>query len=973
MSVTVNTEGFSIEVRSDLGYTGRRSDGEIMRPLSLLLFLVGCPDPKPDTDPPVDDSGTTGFASWTLVGSDEEAGYLSISGTSGSDVWVVGADGGEGGTILHYDGSAWTDIPSGQFYDLWWVHAFPGGPVYVVGSGATILRGDTSGFTRQQGADVLANLTLYGIWGSSPNDIYAVGGYAGRWGFVWHSTDGQTWTAVELPDDLPLTDEGELPGFFKVWGSSASDVWVVGTHGTVLHYDGAAWSVVPSGTTELLFTVHGNVDTVAIVGTNTVLTGDIGGLTDVTPDGAGILQGVTVRDDGTITASGASGSLWTRGTDGAWIQEINASGVAPESLHAVWTDPDGGRWAVGGGVLTPALNAGVILHDGAIGADPWVAPPDPDPPEPSCPAGEEDPFPTGSIARRWNEQILNSIRRDIPRPGVHARNLFHLSVAMWDAWAAFDDTADGYLSTERFAVPIDEVDSWREIAISYAAYRVLSHRYASQSGGPTSVACYDAFMAELDLDPTDTHTDGDDAIAVGNRIGALVISTFADDGANEANNYADTTGWSSVNDPLVVDQPGVQLNDPSMFQLLNLATAETQNGIILDSGLQSYIGAQWGLVEPFAMDKDQGEALYHDPGPGPDAYSAEMKAWVTDLLTRDLWLDHADGVMIDISPGAYGDNALGADDGDGHAINGVTGQPYAANVVPRGDFARVLAEFWADGPRSETPPGHWNVLANDVSDAIPADDLRAFGEGDPLDRLAWDVHLYLALNGALHDAAITAWGTKRELTASRPISLIRWMAMNGQSSDPSLPSYHQDGLPLIDGVDELITAESSAPGQRHHHLRWFVGEVAVYTWRGEPGDRSAQTGGLGWIRAKEWIPYQRRTFVTPAFPGFISGHSTFSRAAAEVLAAFTGSPWFPGGLGEASFTANTYLVFEDGPSVDVDLQWGTYYDAADQAGQSRIYGGIHILPDDYVGRTLGSAVGIDAAGYARQWYDGTAR
>ena len=71
---------------------------------------------------------------------------------------------------------------------------------------------------------------------------------------------------------------------------------------------------------------------------------------------------------------------------------------------------------------------------------------------------------------------------------------------------------------------------------------------------------------------------------------------------------------------------------------------------------------------------------------------------------------------MDIGPAARGGNALGANDGRGHALNPVTGRPYAANLVKRGDWARVIAEFWADGPDSETPPGHWNTLANYVTD-----------------------------------------------------------------------------------------------------------------------------------------------------------------------------------------------------------------------------------------------------------------
>lgn len=245
--------------------------------------------------------------------------------------------------------------------------------------------------------------------------------------------------------------------------------------------------------------------------------------------------------------------------------------------------------------------------------------------------------------------------------------------------------------------------------------------------------------------------------------------------------------------------------------------------------------------------------------------------------------------------------------------------------------------------------------------------------GAPMDRLAWDVHLYFALNGALHDAAIAAWGVKRESLGARPISWVRWMAEHGQSSAPSLPSYHPDGLPLEDGYIEIITEESSAPGERHHHLRWFIGEVAVRSWRGEPGDRAHVASGVDWMRALEWFPYQRRTFVTPAFPGYVSGHSTFSRAGAEVLTRLTGSPWFPGGLGEYVAPANAYLVFEDGPSTDVRLQWATYQDAADQAGQSRIWGGIHLWPDDTYGRQLGHIVGHLAVDEALLWFEGSAR
>jgi hypothetical protein len=126
--------------------------------------------------------------------------------------------------------------------------------------------------------------------------------------------------------------------------------------------------------------------------------------------------------------------------------------------------------------------------------------------------------------------------------------------------------------------------------------------------------------------------------------------------------------------------------------------------------------------------------------------------------------------------------------------------------------------------------------------------------------------------------------------------------------------------------------------------------------------------GVRWTLATNWWPYQRITFVTPAFPGYVSGHSTFSRAGAEVLAAITGTPFFPGGIGIYS---NYSLAFEKGPSQPVQLQWGTYFDAADQAGLSRLWGGIHVSVDDLTGRVLGSQCGQGAWTLAKKFFDGS--
>jgi hypothetical protein len=186
------------------------------------------------------------------------------------------------------------------------------------------------------------------------------------------------------------------------------------------------------------------------------------------------------------------------------------------------------------------------------------------------------------------------------------------------------------------------------------------------------------------------------------------------------------------------------------------------------------------------------------------------------------------------------------------------------------------------------------------------------------------------------------------------------MADQGQSSDPELPNYNAAGLPLVPGYVEFITSDD--PIELRGQDNEFIEDIKVRAWRGPKAINipAIDRAGVGWIRAKEWWPYQRPTFVTPPFAGYVSGHSTFSRSAAEVLTLLTGDAYFPGGIGSFTAEAHSFLVFEDGPSEDVELQWATYRDAADQSGLSRIWGGIHPPQDDFPGRIMGETIGIDA-------------
>jgi hypothetical protein len=362
---------------------------------------------------------------------------------------------------------------------------------------------------------------------------------------------------------------------------------------------------------------------------------------------------------------------------------------------------------------------------------------------------------------------------------------------MWDAWAAYDDVAVPVIANERQSVGVatsngDQTAADRDEAIAYAAYRLLGHRYRNSPGAAESMESFDVIMKTLGYDRKMTAVTGNSPAAVGNRIAAAVIEFGRTDGAYEEEEYIHfDSGYRPVNEPMVVADAGTgPLQDPNHWQPLQLSVSIDQAGRELPDGTQIYLGPHWGSVTPFALPEIGKGMLHYDPGP-PPVLEGETRAEYQDVFLEVLrigtMLSPDDGVMIDISPAARGANSLGANDGTGHSVNPFTGMPYEPNLVKRGDWARVISEFWADGPDSETPPGHWNVLANRVTDH-PVNERRLQGKGAPLDPLEWDVKLYLALNGALHDAAIAAWGIKAHYDYVRPITAIRYMASCGQSS-----------------------------------------------------------------------------------------------------------------------------------------------------------------------------------------------
>lgn len=602
-----------------------------------------------------------------------------------------------------------------------------------------------------------------------------------------------------------------------------------------------------------------------------------------------------------------------------------------------------------------------------------------------------------SVAREWNEILLNAIRNDFARPTVHARNLFHSAVALYDCWAVFEPTATPFLlggDLGGTALPFDgidipeEVQAAQEEAMSYAMYRLLFYRFRLSPGGFETQIALNNFMAEKGYDVSFYSTDYStgSAAALGNYIGDALISFGLTELCNEVNDY-ENLFYESVNEPLVPALPGnPDMQDPNRWQPLTLRVFIDQSGNVVPYNTPEFLSAEWGNVTPFALAEEDltiyernGEEywVYHDPGLPPYLDTTLARGWEGlyewNAALVSIWsshLDYRDSVMWDISPASIGNiqsypetleghrdfyNLLdGGDPSIGHTVNPHTGQPYEPQLVPRADYARVLAEFWADGPESETPPGHWFTILNYVSDH-EAFEKRFNGQGPILGDLEWDVKAYFILAGAVHDAAIAAWGIKGWYDYLRPVSAIRYMADRGQSSDSTLANYAAGGIPLQEGFIELVEDGDDLAGDEGEH----IGKIKVYAWRGPEyiSNPNNDDAGVGWILAENWWPYQRPTFITPPFAGYISGHSTFSRAAAEVMTLLTGDEFFPGGMGEFIAPKNEFLVFEEGPSVDVVLQWATYRDASDQTSLSRIWGGIHPPADDVPGRLIGEKIG----------------
>jgi hypothetical protein len=474
---------------------------------------------------------------------------------------------------------------------------------------------------------------------------------------------------------------------------------------------------------------------------------------------------------------------------------------------------------------------------------------------------------TDDVVLKWNEQLLATIRTNpaATGPTVTSRALGVLQTAVYDAWAAYDPVAKGTRLGSQLRRPAGERTlANKSKAISYAAYRTLSDLFGDpkfkRADFPTAHAAYDAQMAALGY-PIDTTTMDNTPQGIGNRAAKALLDFRHADGSNQLNGYVDTTGYQPKNAPAPAPvtapmnwQPQCVLTDQGVAHNRQPApssgTCDTASG---DYVIQKATTPQWGTMTAFA----QAGSYYRVAGPPKDPDGVYNRAEVLKEV--------ADAANLD-------------------------------------DLKKSQAEYWADGPKSEFPPGHNFVFAQAISRH----------SGFSLDQ---EVKLFFQLGNADMDAGIAAWAQKFKFDSIRPISAIRY---------------------------ELAGTQ-------------------VNSWLGP-------NKGYGMVDGSQWLPYQHTTVLTPPFPEYISGHSTFSQAGVQIFQSVLGTDTFGAYVtiekGSSKFEQNT-------PSSDIVFTWPTFSNVGDDSGVSRRIGGIHFATGDAAGRSIGGQVAKQVILKAMGYFNGT--
>ncbi len=327
----------------------------IMRRISLLtacsLLLTACPS-DPQGWGPAFDASETGW-------------LLSVWAPEGGARYMVGGTAEEGRIVTDAGGGlrALSDVPAVPLLN--WVFGFGPEDVFVVGNAGTILHYDGQAWTLQPAP---TDEALWGVWGAAPNDVWAVGGRGSVDSIptLLHY-NGAVWESVPTPE----FGRPGVTALFKVWGTSASNVYAVGRRGVILHFDGTEWAEEASGTGDDLIALWGTgPDEIVVVGGRgngrlVVWDGSAWETESLAPLPG--LNGVFMRTPGVAHVVGVEGTiarvdLATR----TFREEVPATAL---DFHAAFGDSSGVLSAVGGNFLAAPGEEEGVLFSRNLGAD----------------------------------------------------------------------------------------------------------------------------------------------------------------------------------------------------------------------------------------------------------------------------------------------------------------------------------------------------------------------------------------------------------------------------------------------------------------------------------------------------------------------------------------------------------------------------------------------------------------------------
>ena len=562
-----------------------------------------------------------------------------------------------------------------------------------------------------------------------------------------------------------------------------------------------------------------------------------------------------------------------------------------------------------------------------------------------CPEDKTEELLMNNVAQEW--MVLAKTCMGVNEsPTIDARTSFHLAATMYEAWAAYDETASGYFTGHRLKQP-PEKRTMRNVheTLSHAVYLVMKERFKDLPNfSDRGREVFDEMGHHMEDDGYIVNGEivESEAQALGARIAEVVLRYAATDGANEEQGYADTSGYQLSNPLFLSEEPGTNgMVDPNKYQEV-IPVGDPVRPV-------PYLTPHWGEVKGFSLGAFNPDAVRFPVPEPPRLGTATHQQYIDDIVELieifSLYDPTVGGgaEMIDLSPALRGVDTIGIIyDSMGHPINPYTNEPYENFEVPLGDYLRVLA-LYHDGLNHSSPPPWWMEVASDLARGSGVVTDRPANKHNQYD-LEYDVKLFFMVTAAVHDAAINSWDIKRRTETARPISQIRYLDEHGM-------------LPVIDDLIEVIEEGDPLAGDNDE----WVGRYKIFSWAGP-------NQGVQWIRAAEWRPYQPLEFCFPPFPAYNSGHTNMSRAAAEAFTAFTGDPFFPEGL--AKFEVTELRGFENNLSTPVTLQWATYYDLADETAFARLVTGVHVRADLETGRPTGEIVGQLAVEKAFDYFDG---